>query len=232
MKRNTIPTIDTEFEQNSIADSLGTLKLDKHGWTELVSIPRWVIYFQAALLGIIASMFFVFGMMVGSLTSGDSLNGAQVVDCRVIGSVVYRDDGALMADEGAVILLLPKDRKPDVRSPGKLVSPATFKALDNVGIDRIHELGGAAVRADENGQFNVVIDSNLARSLEYFLLVVSNNVEGVSIGSGAETTLTKEQAAVIGTFFMPVEEVIDNRTFLWMKLNVDGKRIELPDIEF
>ena len=89
-------------------------------WSELIEVPRWAVYSQAALLGLIATTFFIFGMMVGNLTSNSSAEINQTFDCRVVGSVAYRVDGDLRADEGAVVMLLPQDRKPDVRTCGRV----------------------------------------------------------------------------------------------------------------
>ena len=214
-------------------DVTGQLKGDadsrneRTGLKELVSVPRWVVYFQAGLLGLTATLFFIFGMMVGSLTSGSSEEIDQTVDCRVIGSAAYREGGDLRADEGAVVFLLPQGKKPDGRWPGELVNPETFKALDNSAIDRIHELGGAVVRADQNGQFDVLIDAKIGSGLDYYLLIVSKNVRGVDTDS-----MTKAQVAAIGTFFIPVEDVIEDRSFYWMKLTADSERIDLPEVEF
>ena len=210
----------------SAESALGLPSSKVQSWKELVSVPRWAIYCQAALLGLIATTFFIFGMMVGSLTSGNAEINA-IFDCRVVGSVAFRDEGDLKADEGAVVFLLPKDKKPDERSTGNLVSPATFKALDNSAIDRIHELGGAVVRADENGHFDVLIDASYGNGLEYYVLIVSKNMRGVDT-----EPMTKEQIAAIGTFFMPVEEVVEDRSYHWMVITADGERVDLPEFEF
>lgn len=195
-------------------------------WTERVSVPRWVVYFQAGLLGVVATTFFVFGLMVGNLTSGSTEVNASF-DCRVVGSVAFRSRGDLRADEGAVVFLLPKDKQPDERSPGRLVNPETFKALDNSAIDRIHELGGAVVRADENGQFDVVVDASYGNGIEYYLLIVSKNRRGVET-----TPMTNEQVGAIGSFFIPVEDVVDDRSFYWEKVVAAEERLDLPEIEF
>ena len=71
--------------------------------------------------------------------------------------------GIFRADRGAVVLILPANKKPNSRSEGRLVHPDSFQALDNEAIDRIHRLGGAVVRADENGQFEVAIDLQCGR---------------------------------------------------------------------
>ena len=102
MSQTVEPGINTELEPEGPAQS--DSKVDRWAqWRELVTVPRWAIYCQAALLGIIATTFFVFGMMVGSLTSNSTEVNATF-DCRVVGSVAYRIDGDLKADDGAVIL--------------------------------------------------------------------------------------------------------------------------------
>ncbi|MFK7768129.1 MAG: hypothetical protein AB8B55_12975 [Mariniblastus sp.] len=194
---------------------------------ELISIPRWAVYFQAALLGLIATTFFIFGMMVGSLTPGTNAEINAAFDSRVQGSVAYREDGDLRADEGAVVFFLPTDKKPDERSPGDCVNPGNFKALDNAGIDRIHDLGGAVVRADEYGQFDVIIDAKYGDGQSYYLLIVSNSKRGEDT-----EPMQKEQVASIGTFFIPVEDVVEDRSYYWRRITVDSEKLHLPEIEF
>jgi hypothetical protein len=166
-------------------------------------------------------------MMVGSLTSSSGTEINATFDCRVTGSVAYRVDGDLRADEGAVIMLLPQNRKPDERAAGISVNPGSFKALDNEAIDRIHSLGGAVVRADENGQFDVIIDANYGNGLSYYLVIVSKNQRGIDTEE-----MTKEQTASISAFFMPVEDVVEDRSFHWMKVVAESESLILPEIEF
>ena len=220
---------DSRVEQSDpdSGNGSGEPKQRSGSWKQTVPIARWVIYCQAALLGLIAISFFMFGILVGSFTSGSSDQVNARFDCRVLGSVVYRKQGDLMADQGAVVFLLPCDHKPDERASGKLVSPETFKVLDNSAIDTIHELGGAVVRADENGQFDVLIDAAYGDGVDYNLLIVSKNVRGVDTES-----MTKEQIAGISTFFMPVEDVVEDRSYHWVKITADGERIDLPEYEF
>ena len=218
-------TAQSEIEVHDDVNSEVASKIPTQ-WTEKISVPRWAVYTQAALLGLIATTFFIFGLMVGSLTSGTTeIN--KTFGCRVIGSVAYRIDGDLHADDGAVVFLLPKNEKPDQRGAGELVNPDTFKPLDNPAIDRIHELGGAVVRADENGAFEVVVDANYGNGIQYYLLIVSKNKRGVDTGA-----MTKEQVAGIGTYFAPIEDVVQDRSLYWMTVVAAEERIDLPEIEF
>lgn len=196
-------------------------------WFESVSLPRWVIYLQATLLGVVATTCFFFGMMVGSLTAPRADAVDATFDCRVAGTVLYRDNGDLRVDEGAVVFLLPKRGKPPERSPAKTVNPDFFQPLDNNSIDNIAALGGAVVRVNESGKFDVTIDASYETGIDYYLLVVSKNVRGVDT-----EPMTKEQSAMIGTFFMPIEEVVDDRSFYWQPINANSQRVELGEIEF
>lgn len=194
---------------------------------QLISVPRWLVYFQAGLLGVVATTFFVFGLMVGSLTSGSERPNDAKVDCRVSGRVTYRERGETKPDEGAVVFLLPKNRKPDERMDASSVSPAAFQALDNPGIEKLHQLGGAVVRADENGMFEVIIDGNESDGIDYHVLVVSRNQ------AGTETEqLSKPQVAAIGTFFMPVERLVHDRAIYWSSLTARSKSQKLSAVEF
>jgi hypothetical protein len=119
------------------------------------------------------------------------------------------------------------NKKPDARSQGNLVHPDSFQALDNEAIDRIYRLGGAVVRADENGQFEVTIDANAVLGVSYHVLIVSKNGEVAD-----RESLTKDQFASLAEFFSPVEDLIGKHPFFWMELTADGGRVDLPEVEF
>lgn len=194
---------------------------------ELIQLPRWVVYSQAVLLVVTAGVFFMMGLLVGGLTSPTSADFNRTLDCRVYGSVAFREDGNLQADRGAVVLILPANKKPNTRSEGRLVHPDSFQALDNEAIDRIYRLGGAVVRADENGQFEVTIDSNAVVGVPYQVFIVSKN--GVQKDGGR---LTKDQFASLADFFSPVEDLVEKKPFFWMTLTAEGDRVDLPEVEF
>ncbi|MEL7500251.1 MAG: hypothetical protein AAFN77_21830 [Planctomycetota bacterium] len=195
-------------------------------WLETITLPRWVVYAQAGLLGLVGVAFFLFGIIVGHLSTDRNAEVNATFDCQVAGSVAFRLDGDLRADEGAVVFLLPVAKTPDKRAEGRLVNPDTFKEVDNIAIDRINELGGAVVRANGNGQFNVIVDANYGNGIEYYLLAVSKHKRGVDTEQ-----MTKEQYAMISTFFAPVEDVIEDRSYVWLKLTATEERLDLPEIE-
>jgi hypothetical protein len=194
--------------------------------TGAILIPRWIVYFQAALLGIIATTFFVFGLMVGCLTSGQSNQTVRTQPCVVSGTVQYDSAKGTIPDQGAVVFLLPKNRRPEERSPGNLVAPRNFEPLNNPGIEIINRLGGAVVRTDEFGKFNLTVDGS-SQGIEYFVLVVSKNRR-----TDDPAPMSKQQVAVIGTFFMPVDRVIDGQAYYWSSLTARGDSAELGEVDF
>ena len=73
--------------------------------TNTITLPRSVVYFQAALLGVIATTFFIFGLMVGSLTSNNGFE-PEIVSCEVSGEIVYEKNGVEYQDSGAVVMMI------------------------------------------------------------------------------------------------------------------------------
>ncbi len=192
-----------------------------------IVLPRWIVYFQAALLGVIATTFFIFGLMVGSLTSGIEPDELAKFECQISGTVEYPTDDGMQPDEGAVVLFLPKNVRPDQPSAGSLVSPAGFQALDNLGIDNLHALGGAIVRADQNGDFKVKVDAAGGKGVDYFLLVVSRHV-----ANDNGLALTKQQLAGINSFFIPAERVVDDQAIYWDSINAHSSKQKKIKVSF
>lgn len=190
---------------------------------DLVSVPRWIIYFQGALLGVVATTFFIFGLMVGNFTSGGPTKGEPELDCRVSGMISFRDEKQSKPDSGAVVLLLPQANRPNERVAPRSISPKTFQPLDNPAIDLVHQHGGAVVRADQQGRFEVVVDG----PADYFLVVVSRHKQ-VEVGE----TLTKKERAIISTFFSPVEDLLDDRAYYFSDVSATRQRVDLPAVNY
>lgn len=185
---------------------------------QTITLSRRIVYFQAALLGVIATTFFVFGMMVGSLTSKNELD-AKIVDCEISGKVVYTSDGRRLADQGAVVMILPLGKTPERRlNPGS-IHPESFDPTENEVIASVVELGGAVVRTNANGEFNVDVDS----PGKYSIVVVSKQ----STDRGG---LEKKQMAALSTYFMPVEEVRAGKAIYVTSIRVDSTQKKLGEI--
>jgi hypothetical protein len=203
------------------------------GLKQTVPIARWIIFFQAGLLGITATTFFVFGLMVGNFTASGSATtqssanpsstASYVNDCKISGQVTIQKRNKKEPDTGAVVILLPEDARPEEKQDPSLIMPERFVPLDNPAIEAIHESGGAVVRADRRGEFQVLVDQNR----KYVLLVISKNKP-----NHPDRELTKKQIAMIGTFFSPVEKLVQGKEIFWDELVTDQERIDQPSIEF
>lgn len=168
------------------------------------------------------------GMMVGNLTAparsdaaADSTTGFAE-DCRISGLVSFEKNGRQIPDAGAVVLLLPKRTEPEKRLAPGLVMPNTFVALDNPTIEGIHIAGGAAVRADADGKFDLLVD----RDREYRLLVLSMNRKS----QGNEHS--EAQQMVVEKWFAPAEKLIRDNDFQWQDVNGNSEDVEVGEIEF
>lgn len=139
---------------------------------ELVAIPRYVLYLQGGLLGVVALVAFAIGMLAGGaiLTQPPAPVAAQA--CVIRGSVTYASGPRQLPDEGAVIAVLPQSQaKPDERAPVAGLRPEDPTPGDtNRGIAVLRDLGGAYTRTDANGRFELQVP-NRGR---YLVLVVSN----------------------------------------------------------
>ena len=86
--------------------------------------------------------------------------------------------------------------------------------------------------------FGVLSFSNLPLrempSVEVPIVSISTGYRGASaeIVEDKITALIEEQVAGIGTFFAPIEDVVEDRSFYWMTLVAGEERIDLPEIEF
>jgi hypothetical protein len=172
-----------------------------------VQIPRWVIYFQAALLGVVATTFFIFGMMVGSVSNSNA-NQNSDQEYRVNGRVVLSEN---LAEPGAVILLLPDPPSAISRQNPSTITPTNFEPLENPTIDWIGKQGGTVVRSNINGEFEIY-----ARGGNYVLLVISTNK------SPQSHQLTKKQIAALSQYFLPVEKLISKNMFWWQTIQLDS----------
>ncbi len=192
--------------------------------TDTVAVPRWVVYTQAALLGITATSFFVFGLAVGESTHVPGVVATNPVDARstINGTVLFRKNGVPQVDKGAVLLLLPVDRRPQSRPDPEPLTPDGFVPLDNPAIDAIRENGGEVVRVDRVGQFQVTVEANHV----YWLLVISRNQ------AAGDQKIDKQLRADLGAWLFPVEALLGDRAWDWRQIRVTGSQMELPRIEF
>ena len=194
-------------------------------------VPRKLVYAQAALIGFSAVMFFVLGIMAGHLTSPSSdasgsndaaMSSVEYADCRLSGVVAVQENDRELPDIGAVVILIPKDSKPaKLQFPG-LIMPNSFVALDNPVISAISDAGGTVVRADADGQFNVLVD----RQRSFYLLVLSKQ----RTARGTESS--DQQREFIEAWFAPADKLLRDNDFLWHEIETSNESIDLGVLRF
>ena len=187
-----------------------------------VNIPRWVLYVQGGLLGLIATTFFVFGLAVGNTTSVGGHSGADDGTCVISGSVYYDRGQERTADHGAVVIMLPADSHPRNRPNASGLRPDRFEPIRNEAMDDIRALGGCVVRVDPDGNY----ETELANGKSYWWLVISRNQRAASDNIGKQTR------AELGTWFLPIEELLGDREFMWHKVRVSGTSQKMQVVTF
>ena len=147
--------------------------------TELVAIPRYVLYLQGGLIGVVALVAFAIGLLAGGTMLTQPPPPAVAQACLISGSVTYASGPRQLPDEGAVIALLPQsEAKLDEKAPVDGLRPDDPTPGDtHRGIAILKSVGGGYARADANGRFQLQVPDRG----RYLLLVVSNRSQLRSI---------------------------------------------------
>ena len=135
---------------------------------KFISFPRWLVYFQAGLLGVVAATFFLLGLMIRQNPSDGVSRTTAMYNCQLTGQVLVNVDGKKVPDEGAVVFVLPVNShlsELDLQP----IRPDQFEPTNNFSISAIEAIGGRVVRINQNGEF----DLSLRGPRAYFVLVVS-----------------------------------------------------------
>ncbi len=187
-----------------------------------IAVPRWIVYFQAGLIAVVAATFFIFGMMVGNLTSTGPTKATGQQNFRLTGSVLVKQGRQQKADTGSVVIALPAQQKPAERLDPEYLKPNRFEPVNNRAIDKIRDRGGDVVRVNQDGNFEL----QLRGPAEFFILVISN-----AKSSQGKFAMEKSQRAEIGRYFLPYEPLLKEHEFDWQRIDVKSNR-EIKSIVF
>jgi len=188
-----------------------------------ILIPRWLVFTQGGLLATVALTFFLFGFMVGRVGYRPPTVTQSGGQATLSGSVFYTASGARVADLGAVAFILPIDTALPQRLDPENLRPTSFEPFDNPGIEDIQEIGGRVVRVNADGEFAARVQSGR----RYQVLVVSRH----AAASGA-SEITKIMRAELGGFFLPLEDLLQDREFHWQQVSVGKLDKQLPVVIF
>jgi hypothetical protein len=169
-------------------------------------IPRKVVYFQAGLLAVVAITFFLAGWWIGG--SGQTpMRDPPVAGAPATLNVLvhYRStNGELRPDDGAVVLVLPADKRVTEKLSAAALDPAAPQpnAATPV-IGKLNLIGGAYGRTDSAGKLAGLI---LPQPGKHHVLLLSNHARR----SGEPRP---QDLAVLGTYLEGAAELLGRREY-------------------
>jgi len=178
------------------------------GW---LLVPRRTIFLQGGLIVIVGLICFVAGWLVARGSSGKSAGeqpteAAAMESVLVQGTVTYRTpEGRIEGDEGAVILVWPKDAVAQPRiDPTELHPSQAAPHEGSRAMLGLEEIGAKHVRALNDGTYNLVVP----RRGEYYVLFVSRRTLRSADESVDERTMN-----VLRRVFAPAATGIDRQKY-------------------
>ena len=172
-----------------------------------VAVPRFVLYTQGALLGVVAIGAFLLGWVFGAVTSSPGTSVVEDNTPRVIkGTLTFEDDVGQKPDAGSVVILVPQESRPTIDEKVPAMGLGPDDQPPDESLQRITVMGGAYGRTDVNGDFRVQVP----RRGRYFMLLISANQPRPS-----DSEFNKEHLAQMGRYFVQATDLLGNHSFRW-----------------
>jgi len=188
-----------------------------------VAVSRGVIYAQGVLLVAVAIGAFILGQLWSGQASPPSpTNAKSDQPPRITGRVTAPDlEGDPVPDEGAVVIVLPESARPETKVKSLGLAPTDPPPLKgHTGVEAIEAIGGRYVRTNENGRFDIALESPQT----YYILVISKRARPKS-----SDPPDNDDLADMGEYFLNPHELVEGRRYNWQKLQVSGPTpIEAP----
>jgi len=174
-----------------------------------VAVPRYIVYVQGILLGVVALIAFALGILVGGATVTNSgTKGGPTGPVLLSGRVTYRDSGNQQAnDEGCVVIALPDNAKPEQKIDIDGLRPDDDSPGDtHPGVVAIREIGGNIDRVDRDGNFRL----QLSEPGRYFVLMLSAHTRAPD-----GITPDRDHLAQMGRYFTSPLDLIGTNKHFW-----------------
>jgi hypothetical protein len=177
------------------------------GSEPMLLIPRRVVYFQAGLISVIAIVFFLAGWWIGGSGAPTNTPAPNPRDDPATVDVLlhYRDAaGRVLPDDGAVVLLLPVDKRVSDKLSAAPLDPAqpTLTAASPIN-QRLQHFGGAHGRTNAEGRLTAL---NVPEPGEYHVLLLSNHARRPG-------EARPQDLATLGTYLEGAAELLANRDY-------------------
>lgn len=174
-----------------------------------LAVPRWIVYVQGILLGVVALIAFALGILVGGSTATTSGTGEEAAGPVLLsGQITFRNSGnEQVPDEGGVVIALPADAHPEQKIDIAGLRPGDDPpADDHPAVLAIREIGGNITRVDLDGNFRL----QLSEPGRYFVLMLSGHTRSVD-----GTTPDREHLAQMGRYFTSPLDLIGANKHYW-----------------
>lgn len=198
-------------ESSSLAGFQASLDPDK------VAVPRSILYMQGGLLGLVALMSLIVGILIGrGLAPEAKLQEAGPQACLISGVVAIENvTGETAPDDGSAVMVVPRDLHPEQKVEMVGLRPQDTPPDENhAGLQAIYGLGGDYARTDLEGRFQLHVPDRGS----YFLLVISAHV------SQADKDQPKSTLAQIGRFFRLTPGMFEGHAIRWQEESVQRDR--------
>lgn len=170
-----------------------------------LAIPRWILFSQGLLLGVVGLVCFVFGLMIGARSAPETV-AAETSPCVITGEISFRA-GVRTPDADAVIIIVPQESRPEEKIAASRLSPLEPEPLRNdPRLAAIRALGGDYARADEAGGYRLRVPDKG----NYFLLIISHGKR-----QSESAAFDAIAAAQMGRFFTPTLEMLGDQAYHW-----------------
>lgn len=180
---------------------------------ERIAVSRSVILMQGVLLALTAIAGFVFGWMTG--VGQGSGKGAAVQPCFLDGKVMRAgEDGPARPDAGAVVLIFPRDERPDAGSrvpvAGLRPNEEDLETRKRSGT-LLRAMGADLSRAGDDGHYHL----RVRRAGHYYVLSLSGNIR-----RNSAEPLDRTMLAELGRYVDRANELIGSSAFQWRELEI------------
>jgi hypothetical protein len=180
-----------------------------------VNVPRWALYAQGVLLGVVAMAGFGLGVVVGGAVPRGGESPAAAGPVTLTGSVAYdAGDNLPTPDEGAAVLLVPEDARPEQKAAVASLRPGSAPVEANdPAVTSLREIGGDYARTDRDGRFRLVA----AQPGAYFLLIISAHKDRPE-----QERFTPQHLAELGRYVESAPELLGPNRYQWTRRRLDA----------
>jgi hypothetical protein len=185
--------------------------------SDSVAVPRRVIYLQGFLLGAVAMVFFIFGLIVGSRSSNSNPRAMLGSPCVVRGQIAYSDEQKIeRVDDGSLVVLVPASTRPaeKILVEGMKIDDPPPAPGDRC-VAAIRDLGGGLARVDAQGRYRIRVPG----PGRYHLLIVSRHARRAD-----DIQPQPQDLAEMGRYFVPAIELLGRQRFEWREVLIEEDR--------